>query len=62
MSNSIRYKEMKKIIIEQMCDGWCVTVDGESFAWDHNDEDLGVGSIQALLEHLGHTVKIEVVY
>ena len=53
---------MKEINIEQYCDGWSVKVDGESFAWDHNDEDLGVGSIQALLEHLGHTVKIEVVY
>lgn len=53
---------MKKIIIEQMCDGWRVNIDGESFAWDHNDEDLGVGSIQALLEHLGHTVEIEEVY
>lgn len=52
----------KEINIEQYCDGWTVKVDGESFRWDHNDEDLGTESIKALLEHLGHSVTVEECY
>jgi hypothetical protein len=53
---------VKNIDIEQYCDGWCIKVDGKSFCWDHNDEDLGTGAIRELLEHLGHDVEIEEVY
>jgi len=53
---------MKEINIEQYCDGWCIKVDGKSFSWDHNDEDLGVDSIKELLEYLGHDVEVEECY
>jgi len=53
---------MKEIDIEQYCDGWSVKVDGKSFSWDHNDEDMGTESIKALLEYLGHDVEIEECY
>lgn len=55
-------ERMKEINIEQYCDGWSVKVDGKSFSWDHNDEDLGTDAIKALLEYLGHDVEIEDVY
>ena len=53
---------MKDIEIEQYCDGWTVKVDGKSFHWDHNDEDLGTQGIKALLEYLGHSVTVEECY
>lgn len=52
-----------KIVIEAMCDGWRIELeDGSTFSWDHNDEDLGVESLQALLENLGNDVTVEEVY
>jgi hypothetical protein len=53
---------MKDIAIEWYCDGWTVSVDGEKFRWDHNDEDLGTVALKALLEYLGHKVTIEECY
>jgi hypothetical protein len=53
---------MKDIEIEQYCDGWAVTVDGQRFSWDHNDEDMGTVGIKALLEQLGHRVTVEECY
>ena len=53
---------MKDIEIEQYCDGWAVKVDGKSFSWDHNDEDMGTESINALLTYLGHNVTVEECY
>lgn len=53
---------MKEIDIEQYCDGWTVKVDGKSFSWNHNDEDMGTEGIKQLLEHLGHTVTVEECY
>jgi hypothetical protein len=53
---------MKNIEIEQHCDGWTVKVDGKTFSWDHNDEDLGTQGIKNLLEHLGHNVILEECY
>jgi hypothetical protein len=53
---------MKEINIEQYSDGWCVKVDGKSFRWDHNDEDMGTEGIKKLLEYLGHDVEIEECY
>ena len=53
---------MKDILIEQYCDGWAVELDGKRFRWDHNDEDMGTEAIKALLQCLGHSVKIEECY
>lgn len=53
---------MKDIEIEQYCDGWTVKVDGKSFSWNHNDEDMGVDGLQKLLTHLGHNVTVEECY
>ena len=53
---------MNDITIEQYCDGWTVKVDGKSFSWNHNDEDMGTEGIKALLEYLGHDVEIEECY
>jgi len=53
---------MKDIEIELYCDGWTVKVDGKSFRWDHNDEDMGTAGIKQLLEYLGHTVTVEECY
>jgi len=53
---------MKDIKIEQYCDGWTVKVDGKSFHWDHNNEDMGTEDIKELLEYLGHTVIVEECY
>lgn len=60
--NLVGDKMMKEIDIEQYCDGWTVKVDGKSFSWNHNDEDMGTESIKALLEYLGHDVEIEECY
>lgn len=43
-----------QIIIGQMCDGWEVQWGEERFSWNHNEEDLGVNAIAALLEHAGY--------
>jgi hypothetical protein len=55
-------EQIKDIEIEQYCDGWAVKVDGKSFRWDHNDEDMGTEGIKKLLEHLGHKVTVEECY
>jgi len=53
---------MKDIEIELYCDGWTVKVDGKSFIWNHNDEDMGTEGIKNLLEYLGRNVTIEECY
>lgn len=53
---------MKEIDIEQYSDGWSIELDGKSFSWNHNDEDMGVSAIKNLLEHLGHDVEIRECY
>ncbi len=53
---------MKDIEIEQYCDGWTVKIDGKSFHWDHNDEDMGTEGIKQLLKYLGHNVTVEECY
>ncbi len=53
---------MKEINIELYCDGWCIKVDGKSFYWNHNDEDMGTVGIFNLLKYLGHEVEIEECY
>ena len=50
------------IDIEQYCDGWSIIIDGETFSWDHNDEDLGVKTLKQVFEHLGYKVTIEECY
>jgi len=46
-------------LIGLMCDGWHVQIDGKTFQWDHNDEDMGTTGIRQLLEHLGVEVTVE---
>lgn len=53
---------MKDIEIERFCDGWKVSIDGKSFHWDHNDEDMGTEGIKELLTYLGYNVTIEDCY
>jgi hypothetical protein len=55
-------EKIKDIDIELYCDGWKVNVDGKSFHWDHNDEDMGTVGIKELLEYLGHKVTVEECY
>ena len=58
----VELKRIKKINIEQYCDGWTVVIDDKRFSWNHNDEDMGTEGIKQLLEHLGHTVTVEECY
>lgn len=60
--------------IECYCDGWAITMLDdtkdppkkiESYYWDHNDSELGVGGEKIfadILEKLGYTVKCEDAY
>ena len=53
---------MKEFVIEQYCDGWKILVDEREFYYNHNDEDLGVTELRALLGYLGHKVTVEECY